>query len=233
MEIQICYEDDFLIAVNKPNNLLVHHSFMARNMEEETTLVALLQEQLGLKLYPVHRLDRKTSGVLLLAKKRVEVKALQELFQQNGIQKTYHALVRGFAPEEGVIDSPVKGRDAHVHKEAKTAYRKLQEIALDIPVHPYSGSRYSLLELKPQTGRLHQLRIHMNKISHPIVGDPKYGDRFHNRMFENELNFSKMFLHASSIQFIHPFTKRELIIKVEFPEDWMALAEKFAWNLVD
>lgn len=233
MEIQICYEDDFLIAVNKPNNLLVHHSFMARNMEEETTLVALLQEQLGLKLYPVHRLDRKTSGVLLLAKKRVEVKALQDLFQQNQIQKTYHALVRGFAPEEGIIDSPVKGRDANVHKEAKTVYRKLQEIALDIPVHPYPGSRYSLLELKPQTGRLHQLRIHMNKISHPIVGDPKYGDRFHNRMFENELNFSKMFLHASSIQFKHPFAKRELIINADFPEDWMALADKFAWNLVD
>ena len=73
----------------------------------------------------------------------------------------------------------------------------------------------------------------MNKISHPIVGDPKYGDRFHNRMFESKLNFSKMFLHASSIQFKHPFTNRELIIKADFPADWMALAEKFAWNLVD
>jgi tRNA pseudouridine65 synthase len=233
MGIEICFEDKYMIVVNKPNNVLIHHSFMARNMDEESTLIDLLQEQLNLKLYPVHRLDRKTSGVILLVKKREDVRVFQDLFKQNEIQKTYYALVRGFAPESGVIDSPVKGRDANVHKEAKTVYRKLQETALDIPVHPYSSSRYSLLELKPQTGRLHQLRIHMNKISHPIVGDPKYGDRFHNRMFENELNFSKMFLHASSIQFKHPFMKIELIIKADFPEDWMVLAEKFAWNLVD
>jgi len=233
MVIKICFEDKYLIAVNKPNNVLIHHSFMARNMDEESTLIDLLQEQLNLKLYPVHRLDRKTSGVIILVKKRSDVKVFQDLFKQNKIQKTYYALVRGFTPEEGVIDSPVKGRDANVHKEAKTVYRKLQETVLDIPVHPYSCSRYSLLELKPQTGRLHQLRIHMNKISHPIVGDPKYGDRFHNRMFENELNLPKMFLHASSIQFKHPFMKIELIIKADFPEDWMMLAEKFAWNLVD
>ena len=115
MGISICFEDDFIIAVNKPNNVLVHHSFMARNMDEEFTLVQLLQEQLSLKLYPIHRLDRKTSGILLLAKKREKVNIFQELFKQNEIQKIYHALVRGFTPEYGVIDSPVKGRDANVH----------------------------------------------------------------------------------------------------------------------
>jgi len=233
MRIEICFEDEYVIAVNKPNNLLVHHSFMARNMDEESTLIGLLQEQLSLKLYPAHRLDRKTSGLIILVKNKVEVSAFQDLFKFNKIQKTYHALVRGFTADSGVIDSPVKGRDANVHRDALTEYRKLQEVCLDIPVHPYQNSRYTLLELKPQTGRLHQLRIHLNKISHPIIGDPKYGDRFHNRMFETEFSCDKMFLHASSLNFVHPFTQKEITIKSEFPDDWHVILKIFNWFVVD
>ena len=231
MGIEICFEDKYMIVVNKPNNVLIHHSFMARNMDEESTLIELLQEQLNLKLYPVHRLDRKTSGVILLVKKREDVRVFQDLFKQNEIQKTYYALVRGFAPESGVIDSPVKGRDANVHREAMTVYSKREEVCLSIPVHPYLNSRYSLLELKPQTGRLHQLRIHLNKISHPIVGDPKYGDRFHNRMFEEELGMSKLFLHASSLRFDHPFTNKEVCLKAGFPADWFKMMSRFDWEV--
>jgi len=231
MEIEVCFEDEHIIAVNKPNNILVHHSFMARNMDQESTLIELLQEQLKLKLYPAHRLDRKTSGIILLVKKREEVKQFQDLFKFNKIYKTYHALVRGFTPEMGTIDSPVKGRDANVHRDAHTEYRKLQEVCLDIPVHPYQNSRYSLLELKPQTGRLHQLRIHLNKISHPIVGDPKYGDRFHNRMFEEQLGMSKLFLHASSLTFAHPFNNKKVYINAKLPADWCRIKRRFNWDV--
>ena len=229
MGIEICFEDEYIVVVNKPNNVLVHHSFMARNMDEESTLIEMLQAQLNLTLYPAHRLDRKTSGIILLVKKRTEVKQFQDLFKLNKIHKTYHALVRGFSPEMGTVDSPVKGRDANVHRDAHTDYIKLQEVCFDIPVHPYKSSRYSLLELKPQTGRLHQLRIHLNKISHPIVGDPKYGDRFHNRMFEEELGMSKLFLHASSLRFDHPFTNQEVCLKARFPADWLKMMSRFNW----
>ena len=88
-----------------------------------------------------------------------------------------------------------------------------------------------MLELKPQTGRLHQLRIHLNKISHPIVGDPKYGDRFHNRMFEEELGMSKLFLHASSLTFNHPFTNKEVCLKAKFPVDWCKIKDRFDWDV--
>lgn len=233
MIVEVCFEDDYLVAVSKPNNLLVHHSFMARNVGEESTLVELAQKQMGMSLFPIHRLDRKTSGLLLFAKQKEQVSKFQTLFQLNKIQKTYHAVVRGFSPSEGVIESPVKGRDANVYKDALTAYRKLGEVSLDVPVKPYSTSRYSLLELTPKTGRLHQLRIHMNKIAHPIIGDPKYGDRFHNRMFQEEMGFSKMFLHASSIKFVHPFTQEDIKIKAKFPSDWLSVFEKFNWTLTD
>jgi len=231
MNIPICYEDDYIIAVSKPCNVLVHHSHMARNMDDEATLIDLLKAQCNHKYYPLHRLDRKTSGLILLAKKREDVRIFQELFLDNKIQKTYFALVRGHAPEKGIIDSPVKGRDANVHKEALTEFDKWDEIILDIAVHPYENARYSLLELKPKTGRLHQLRIHLNKISHPIIGDPKYGDRFHNRMFEEELGMSKLFLHASSLTFNHPFTNKEVCLKAKFPVDWCKIKDRFDWDV--
>ena len=190
----------------------------------------MLEAQLTQKLYPLHRLDRKTSGVLLLAKKRHEVAVFQSLFVQNKIQKTYHAIVRGHAPESGVIDSPVKGRDANAYKEACTFYKKIKETTLPIPIHPYQNARYSLLELKPTTGRLHQLRIHLNKISHPIVGDPKYGDRFHNRMFASDFKTPQLFLHALSLEFIHPVTKNRISIKSSFPSYYTNILNLFKWS---
>lgn len=229
MTLEICYQDDYLIAVNKPCNILVHRSYMARNMDAQATLLDLLEAQLTQKLYPLHRLDRKTSGVLLLAKKRQEVAVFQSLFVHNKIQKTYHAIVRGHAPESGVINSPVKGRDANGYKEACTVYKKLKEITLPIPVHPYQNARYSLLELKPTTGRLHQLRIHLNKISHPILGDPKYGDRFHNRMFASNFKTTQLFLHALSLEFIHPVTKSRISIHSSFPSHYINLLSLFKW----
>lgn len=231
MNLSICYEDDYIIAVNKPNNVLVHHSFMARNKSDESTLVELLQEQFNHKYFPIHRLDRKTSGILLLAKDKTYIPPFQELFANNYIQKVYYGIVRGFAPETGKIVSPVKGRDAHVHKDALTYFRCLQTKELAIPVHPYDTARYSLVELKPKTGRLHQLRIHMNKISHPLLGDPKYGDRFHNRMVTDKFNYDTLFLHANELQFTHPLTNKPLVLHASFPNNWDLLANQFNWKL--
>lgn len=229
-KIEILYEDDFIIAVNKPNNVLIHNSYYARNIKEPT-LLEILQEQTGLTLYPVHRLDRKTSGIILLSKKKEDISQLQDAFTQNKIEKIYFGIVRGYSPESGIIETPVKHPETGQYREAETHFTTHANILLEIPVHPYSTSRYSLIELKPKTGRIHQLRIHLNKISHPLVGDYKYGDRFHNRMFEQNFDAHTLFLHAHSLRFVHPKTSSEMYIIAEFPEKWKELANKFKWEL--
>ena len=229
MKIDVIFEDDYCIIVNKPNNVLIHNSYYARNIKD-ATLLHILKAQLNLELFPVHRLDRKTSGVLVLAKQKENVAVFQELFNANSIKKTYLGIVRGFVEKELRISSPVKNPDTKVYKDAETICKPLQKIELDIAVHPYKVSRYSLVELTPQTGRMHQLRIHMNKISHPIVGDYKYGDRFHNRMFETEFNCENLFLHANSIQFAHPILKNLISINASLPNDWIIIFKKFNWK---
>jgi tRNA pseudouridine65 synthase len=228
--IEILFEDEYIVVVNKPNNFIIHESHYSRNIRE-TTLLQFLEKQLGFPVYPAHRLDRKTSGVIILLKETQYVQQFQELFTTKQITKTYYAIVRGFSPSEGTIDSPVKNDDTGIYKEALTHYESISNIELAIPVVPYDQSRYSLIQLSPQTGRMHQLRKHMSKINHPIVGDYKYGDRFHNRMFETEFDCIYMFLHAHCLAFIHPITKEKLNLKANFPSDWQLLFNKFNWSI--
>ncbi|UMB54663.1 pseudouridine synthase [Lutibacter sp. A64] len=229
MKVEVLFEDNYLVIVNKPNNVLVHNSYYARNIKD-ATLLHLLKEQLNIVLYPIHRLDRKTSGVLVLAKQKEHVAQFQELFNSNTIKKSYLAIVRGFVEEKLEITTPVKNPDTKVYKDAATSCKPIETIELDIAVHPYKFSRYSLVELIPKTGRMHQLRIHMNKISRPIVGDYKYGDRFHNRMFENEFACKNIFLHANSIQFKHPVLETTISVNATLPDDWNKIIELFNWK---
>ncbi|WP_339885635.1 pseudouridine synthase [Polaribacter vadi] len=230
MSLEIIFEDDYIICINKPNNVLVHHAFLSRNVGDEDSLLQLIEKEIGIKVYPIHRLDRKTSGLILLAKEKEHVSKFQELFTTKQIQKTYFGVVRGFSPETKTIDSPVKGRDANVHKEALTYLRTLANITLDIPVKPYDSSRYSLVEFLPQTGRMHQLRVHSNKISHPLIGDAKYGDKNHDTMFAENFGWKNLFLHAGKLEFIHPFSSEKMILKGTFPKDWIEMFEEFKWK---
>lgn len=231
MNLTILFEDEYVICVIKPNNVVVHHAHHSRNVADEDSLLQLLLKQFDKKFYPIHRLDRKTSGIMLLAKETKYVSKFQELFTNNEIQKTYFGIVRGHAPDNRIIDSPVKGRDANVYKEAETHLKTVDNVILDIPVKPYDSSRYSLVEMKPTTGRLHQLRIHMNKISHPLIGDPKYGDKNHNTMFIDNFSCENLFLHAYSLEFINPFTKENQLIKADFPPDWVTIFKEFKWSV--
>lgn len=229
MGLEIIFEDDYLVCVNKPNNVLVHHAYLSRNVADEDSLLQIIQNEIGIKTYPIHRLDRKTSGIILLTKEKEHVSKFQELFTNNQIQKTYYGVVRGFTPETKIIDSPVKGRDAKVHKDALTHLKTLEKITLDIPVKPYDSSRYSLIELSPKTGRMHQLRVHTNKISHPLLGDAKYGDKNHDTMFAENFGWNNLFLHAGKLDFTHPYSLQKMELKATFPTDWIALFEKFKW----
>lgn len=229
MNIEILYEDNYILCVSKPNNVVVHHAHHSRNVADEASLLQLINEQCGVKTFPIHRLDRKTSGIILLAKKSEYVANFQSLFTNNEIQKTYFGIVRGHAPETKIIDTPVKGRDANVHKDAETHLSTKKTVIIDIPVKPYDSSRYSLVQLLPKTGRLHQLRIHMNKISHPLIGDPKYGDKNHNMMFAEKFNCENLFLHAHSLEFVHPHSNDKLTIIADFPDDWKKIFNEFNW----
>jgi len=230
MQIDIIHQDEYCLLVNKPNNMLVHHSFHSRNKADEKSLLQLIEKQFGRRFYPVHRLDRKTSGIILLATKKEHVSKFQILFTTSEIEKIYYGIVRGFTQDQMVINSPVKGKDALVYKEAETHLKLLENITLDIPVKPYDHSRYALIQLTPKTGRMHQLRIHMNKISHPLINDTKYGDKNHNIMFEDQFGWKNLFLHAGSLEFIHPFTNKMLYVKASFSRDWAGLFEKFKWK---
>lgn len=229
MNLEVVFEDEYCIVVNKPNNVLTHYSYYSRNIKTNI-LVDILKIKFGYELYPVHRLDRKTSGVILLAKNKKYISKFQELFTSLKITKKYIAIVRGTVSNEITVDSPVKNPDTKVYKEALTICKPIASVELDIPVQPYKTSRYSLVEFTPKTGRMHQLRIHSNKISHPIVGDYKYGDRFHNRNFETNFDCHNMFLHAYLLAFQHPFTSEEIVIKASLPSDWIRIFKKFKWN---
>lgn len=215
--IDILYEDDFIIAVNKPNNVLVHHSHYARNILDDS-LLQLLKKQKEAAFYPINRLDRKTSGIVLLCKDKEKVSLFQDLFNQKKITKVYYALVRGHV-EPMTIDSPVKNERGN-YKAAVSKVAPIETYTVDIPVKPYPASRYTLLEMQPITGRTHQLRIHANKIAHPIIGDHKYGNRHHNKMFEEKLGFQNLFLHCKTNRFEHPITSEQIEIEAPFPTFW-------------
>jgi tRNA pseudouridine65 synthase len=230
MSLEIIYQDSYCLLVTKPNNVLVHHAHHSRNKIDEKSLVQLIEDQLGSRYFPIHRLDRKTSGIILLASKKEYVSTFQVLFTNKEIKKIYYGVVRGYSQENRIIDSPVKGRDALVYKEAETHLKRLDKIELNIPVKPYDSSRYSLVELTPTTGRMHQLRIHMNKLSTPLINDAKYGDKNHDTMYREQFGWTNLFLHAGSLAFTHPFSNQELVLKSSFPNDWIQLFEKFYWK---
>jgi tRNA pseudouridine65 synthase len=217
-QVKVIYEDEQCLVVNKPNNLIVHHSYYARNIEE-TSLTDLIREQGWIEASPVHRLDRKTSGLILFAKKAEWVAGFQLLFENGVIEKKYLALLRGHVETEGVIDSPVKN-DRGNYKEALTKYKCLEQFERDYLIPPYEKQRYSLVEMIPVTGRMHQLRIHANKIAHPIINDPKYGNRHHNHYFQNELGIDELFLHAHSLKFRQPFSDQWIELQEPLPDFW-------------
>lgn len=212
------FEDEQCLVVHKPGNLIVHHSYYARNIEE-TSLTDLVRARGWGQASPVHRLDRKTSGLLLFAKESKWVAEFQSLFEQDKIEKKYKALLRGFVEAEGVIDSPVKN-DRGNYKEAKTLFKCLEQFERDYNIPPYAKQRYSLVEMIPVTGRMHQLRIHANKIAHPIINDPKYGNRHHNHYFQEKLGIHELFLHAYSLRFKQPFSGEAIDLQADLPQFW-------------
>ena len=162
----------------------------------------MLRDQIGMRVYPAHRLDRKTSGVLLFTKSKESNPLVQKLFRERKVIKKYKAIVRGFTPEEGIIDYQL--REGSKIQEAQTGFQRLQTFEIDVPSGNFSTSRYSLVELTPRTGRHHQLRKHMAHIFHPIIGDRPHGCNKQNRIWKEQFGMMTMMLHAESLSFEFP-----------------------------
>lgn len=217
-DLEIIYRDEHYVAVYKPAGLLVHRSSLARDAEEFA--LQRLRDQLGQPVYLCHRLDRPTAGLLMFALDPEADQKMKGLFAERLVQKRYWAVVRGYVLEEGTIDHALrKPRDYFRRPEryaeaepqpAVTDYRHLAHTELPYPTGPYETARYSLLALQPRTGRTHQLRRHMAHISHPIVGDARYGDGAHNRLFRERFECHRLLLASVGLSFIHPYTQASI-----------------------
>lgn len=210
--LEVLFQDEWLIAVNKPAGLLVHRSMIDRH--ETRFAMQMLRDQIGQHVYPVHRLDKPTSGVLMFALNPLTARKMGDTFASGACEKRYVAVVRGYTAEHGVVDYPLKeeldkksDRQASKHKEAQQAvslYHRLATIELPAAVGRYPTARYSLLSLQPETGRKHQLRRHMKHIFHPIVGDTTHGDGRHNDFFRQRFDCHRLLLAAIELAFPHP-----------------------------
>ena len=202
LSLPVLYIDDRLAVIDKPAGLMVHDSALARG---ETDFAAdRLRVQFGKPVFLVHRLDRATSGCLLLAFDRVTASALGKQLMSREVEKDYWAVCRGWPEERFVVDHDLDGGPGKpVKKPAVTAFTRLATAELALPSAGFETSRYALLLAQPQTGRFRQIRRHLKHLSHHLLGDTSHGDGHHNRQFRM-LGVHRMLLHARRLAFVHP-----------------------------
>ena len=239
----ILYQDEHLVAIHKPAGMLVHRSEL--DAHEQLVVLQLLGAQLGVHLYPVHRLDKATSGVLMFALSANAARLIQAGFENKRINKTYIAIVRGHSESHGEIDHPLSDKrdqrraGASVAarewpaKPARTTYQRLLTTEVPYACGRYDSSRYSLLALFPETGRRHQLRRHMKHISHPIIGDTTYGQGRHNRLFREHFNSHRLLLCAYRLSLSHPINNTPLDFFTELDANFMNTANALGWSSID
>ena len=177
-ELSVLWRDADYVAIDKPSGVLVHPTELSHG---EDSCLRILRDQLGFWLYPVHRLDRQTSGVLIFALSSDSARALMTMWPEGGVRKRYHAIVRGWTSEQGEVDRALRETPEKPRVPARSLYRRLETVEFQDPVGRYETARYSSVEVETLTGRQHQVRKHLLSISHPIVGDTTYGDGDHNR----------------------------------------------------
>ena len=222
-ELTILHHDRYLVAIDKPAGLMVHRSRI--DVHANQFALQMLRDQIGQKVFPIHRLDRPTSGVLLFALDRDIAKNLSQQFQARSVHKTYTAIVRGIPAPSGVWDEPLLEKPdpivdamADENKPPQPAITQFQTIgSWEVPFSTgkYPHSRYSLVKISPKTGRRHQIRRHFNHMAYPIIGDTSHGDRRHNRLFRQQFNSKRLLLVASSMTLSHPDSQARFSIQAE------------------
>ncbi len=240
MTLEILYRDARYVAVDKPAGMLVHRSALAGR--DERPALQRLRDQLGRRVYPVHRLDRPTSGVLIFALDPEAARALAERFAARAVDKRYLAVVRGWLEGHVVVEHALRdladerprgagvGLEELPRREATTAFTGLARARVPVPDGRYSERRYGLVLARPRTGRRHQIRRHLKHRSHPIIGDVRYGKGEHNRFFRARYGCARLLLAAVSLRLEHPFTGAPLVIDAPISGEFRELAERFGWG---
>ena len=227
MELLILYEDPHLVAIHKPNGLLVHRTKLAADATEFA--LQLLRDQLGIKVYPTHRLDRKTSGILLFAKDEDSNREMQKLFMEQKVEKEYLAIVRGWIDDKLTLDYPLYN-EAGKKQDAITTILPIEQVEIDLPFGKFSTSRYTFTKVKPETGRMHQIRKHFAHLRHPIVGDRPHGCNKQNKLFKDHFFMTKLMLHASSLSFVHPISSEQVVINSQYCDEFERMIDELGFT---
>jgi tRNA pseudouridine65 synthase len=220
VNLRILYQDEWIVAVDKPAGFHVHPPEDTRfSIPDHLNCLKILRDQLGRWLYPVHRLDRATSGVLLFALSSEAARELSEKLQQQGMRKTYYCVVRGWVQEKGRVEHPLD------EKPSVTEYDPLSRMELPFAVGRYPSARYSLMEVNLLTGRMHQIRRHFAHLSHPLVGDTVYGDGKHNQAFRDRLGIRQLLLKAYALELEHRGSRLRLVSR--WTQPWHRIFDLF------
>jgi tRNA pseudouridine65 synthase len=214
VEFEILAHEPEFVAIVKPPGFHVHPHETPRH------------------LYPVHRIDAATEGVLIFALDKDSARKFANQFQSGGVKKTYFAIIRGWSDDEGTIDIPLELDSTNVPVAAVTRYKTHQRVELPFAIGKrHKTARYSLVEAWPETGRYHQIRRHFARLSHPLVGDREHGDSSHNRFFREQLGHGGLWLKAHAISFPHPTTGAEFHISCEWSERWRLIFAKLGLEI--
>ena len=228
---QIIFEDDGLIVLFKPSRMYVHppEDLIARKTVGRHTCIHWLQDTHKIIANPIHRLDFSTEGLLIFAKNTNIASALNLQMRQKQIQKFYDAVVRGwFKNSFGEINLPLEMDTTNGLAECITLYSTILKIELNHTVNTnFATTRYSLLDIELKTGRWHQIRRHMNRVSHPIIGDREHGDGRHNIFFRDVLGIDGLCLKAKRLEFYHPVTDKKMIFHAPVSELWQKINRLF------
>ncbi|WP_194775669.1 pseudouridine synthase [Pararhodonellum marinum] len=232
--LEILYEDEDLVLVNKPAGMLVHRSKLAGDIKAGFA-VQVLREQINQKVYLLHRIDRPTSGILMFAKSSEVAGLMRTYFDEKHIEKYYLTLVRGYMKKaSGTIDYPLKKNLTGSLQEAQTSFWQLNQVEIPLSSTPrYDTSRYSLVKAFPHTGRMHQIRRHFAHERNYIIGDSTHGETRQNRFFRINYGLDNLLLHAWQVQFNHPLSGIEISIQAPLPEYFLHMIKTFGWEATD
>ena len=206
--IELLFVDEHVVVANKPSGLLVHRGW---GQDDDVAMFRVRDALGGAHVHPLHRLDRGTSGALVLARTREVHAELSKQFEAHSVQKSYLALVRGKPSGSGTVNHAIPRTEDGERVAAVTHYRVLAQSSVD---------RCSLVLAMPETGRLHQVRRHLRHLGHPLVGDVKYGSGVINRHYRDTYAFLRLGLHAHTIAFTHPVSGTRVEVTAPLPEDF-------------
>lgn len=221
--IAILHADDDIVVIDKPPAMLTHANSFDRH---SPTVVMVLGSRLGARVHNVHRLDRMTTGAMVLARHSAAARELSRQFREREVDKRYLALVRGHLDDAGTIELPIADRSGAGTRHATTDYRTLDRGRVAEPIGRYGEAWFSLVELALHTGRSHQARRHLHRINHPVIGDNKHGDREYNRWAWALLGEKHLFLRAVALRFIHPSTGETVQARMALGEPWEQLLDR-------